>query len=445
MRRIIILVSTILALGLALLYKYMILDPPPLDLTLKRGYGDVFQNIQFNNGYDGKTNLQEHYSNLLLLEKFNEDITKDYSPSNALMDSIQLGRAQLYYWLWESYSASALLASKLSLDLYQGPPKSVTNPKLPLHDVENLTVKAARIVNNALVELSVHLERNNNSMELAKFMANQSTISNCDSLVFSPPQATIQDDNNAFVVDPYVFGFYSSCFQSKAILAYKEILEGNSQSGTEYYKANLQYLILLGNDLDEKSPLNAIVNNEFILTLSDSMKQGLYSNLIFDITSLLLQKKILNYENARNIVEQSKFPYAELLLTLMSGNTIAESDTLEKGIQLPTWLEIVALDDPVLAPKLVENIAKYYDVRKEYSKGSILINNFWFADASIFPPKVWWFDNYPKFMLLSYAFGRLDGGRLPLWVDNLYQISNGDKLLGELMELAKYYNMVAFY
>jgi hypothetical protein len=445
MRRIIIIVSTILALGLALLYKYMILDPPPLELTVKRVHGDIFQNIQFNNGYDEKTNLQEHYSNLILLEKFNEEITRDHSSSNALIDSIQLGRAQLYYWLWESYSAAALLASKLSLDLYQGPPSSVTNPKLPLHDVENLSANASRIVNNTLPELSVYLERNSNSMELAKFMAIQSKISDCDSLVSLPPKATIQNDDNAFVIDPYVFGFYSNCFHSKAILGYKEILEGNSQSGEEYYKANLQYLILLGNSPDEISLLNTIVNNEIVSALSDSMKQGLYSNLIFDVTSLLLQKKILNYENARNIIEQSKFPYAELLLTLMLNNAIAESDTSDKVIQLPTWLEIVVLEDPLLAPKLVENMAKYYDAQKEYSKGSILINNFWFADASNFPPRVWWFDNYPKFMLLSYAFGRLDGGRLPLWVDNLYQISDGDKLLGELMELAKYYNMVAFY
>jgi len=419
----------------------MILDPPTPEFTITREYGDVFQNIQFNNGYDGHRNLQEHYSNLLQLEKFNEDITTVSSPNTALLDSVQMGRAEIYYWLWESYSAAALLASKLSLDLYQAPPNSVTNPKLPLHDVENLNKNASLILNNTLLDLSKHLERNNNSKELANFMAIQSKGLDCEPQIFSSPQAIVQNDNHAFMVDPYVFGLYASCFYPKAIVAYQEIFAGNNQSGSDFFRAKLRYIMLLGNDPDNADILNAFVNNHFTSALPDSMAQGLYSDLIFDVTSLLLQKKIISSQDALSIIEQSRFPHAELLLSLMSSNT----PTLVRGIELPSWKEIAALDDAVLAPKLVENIAKYYDARKEYSKGSLLINNFWFTDASNFPPKVWWFDNYPKFMLLSYAYGRLDGGRLPLWVDNLHQISNGDKSLGELMELAKYYNMVAFY
>jgi hypothetical protein len=440
MRRLIILISLILAIGLAFMYKYMVLDPPPPDFTLTREYGDVFQNIQFNNGYNGQSNLQEHYPNLLHLEKYYEDITTESSPSKALVDSLQMGRAEIYYWLWESYSAAALLASKLSLDLYLAPPSSVTNPKLPLHDVANLNQNASLILNNTLLNLSKHLELNNNSNELARFMAIQSKSLDCESLIFAPPQAIVQNDNHAFMVDPYVFGSYASCFYREAIVEYQEIFAGNNEPGSDFYRAKLRFLILLGNDPQYTDRLNAIANNNFSSTLPDSMAQGLYSDLIFDVTSLLLQKKMLSSQDAHSILRQSRFPYADLLLSLMSSNTLA----LGSDLQLPSWMEIVALDDPVLAPKLVENIAKYYDKQEEYSKGSLLINNFWFADASNFPPRIWWFDNYPKFMLLSYAYGRLDGGRLPLWVDNLHQISSGDKSLGELKELAKYYNVVAF-
>ena len=445
MRRVIILISLILAIGVALFYKYMIMVTPPVFVTADRGYGDVFQNIQFNNGYTGQPNLQEHYSNLQKLEMFNKNITRERLNEIGVSDSIQLGKAQLYYWLWETYSAAALLATKLSIDLYLGPPISVTNPKLPLHDVENLSTIASKIVNKALIKLSNKLDMENNSGELIKFMASQSNISECDSTVFSPPEATIQDDSNAFVVDPYVFGVYANCFRTKAMLAYKEILEGNNRTGSEYYKAYLQYLMLLGSDYGGTSLLTDNVNDKFILSLADSIQLGLYSDLLFDVTSLLLDKKILSFEKAHSIIKHSEFPYAELLLSLLSVNTFSESVIDVKAAQFPNWSEIVSLTDPILAPKLVENLAKYYDAQKEYSESSLLINNFWFADASNYPPKVWWFDNYPEFLIFSYAFGRLDGGRLPLWIDNLYRISRGDKLLGELMELAKYYNMVAFY
>ena len=212
-----------MAIGVALFYKYMILDTPPVVVTADRGYGDVFQKIQFNNGYTGQPNLQEHYSNLQKLEMFNKNITRERLSEIGVSDSIQLGKAQLYYWLWETYSAAALLAAKLSIDLYLGPPISVTNPKLPLHDVDNLSTTASKIVNKALIKLSHKLDMEINSGELIKFMTSQSNISECDSTVFSTPEATIQDDSNAFVVDPYVFGVYANCFRTKAMLAYNEI------------------------------------------------------------------------------------------------------------------------------------------------------------------------------------------------------------------------------
>lgn len=442
MNRKITIISICFALSLALTYKYFIRSSAEIQTNKIRQHVDVYNIIEFNNGLYGETNYQLHFSNLVSLEKYEMEVGSENTDNEAFIDSIQYSLAQLYYWLWESYSSAALLSSKLSIDLYISPPASVTNPKLPLRDTKKLNNHASHIVHSVLPELSNQLKTDNSSTHFSQFGAKLSDA-DCNSILDLQHDAVVQNDDNAFVIDPSIFGVNSSCYYHKAISLFQELINNKRLPKEQYLKIQLQYVVLMDIYPENSKDMNKYADQQLIEELQDSKNYELYSDQIFEVISILVKRGLVSASEALMIVNHSDFPYAELLLALMTADTQSSVKFLEDS-QIPAWDEIISLDDPILAPKLVIKIAEYLDKKGEFMEGAILLNEFWFGDANSFPPTTWWFDNYPKFLLLSYSFGRLDGGRLPLWVENLHQISQDDELLRDLMELAKFYNLVAF-
>jgi len=414
------------------------------NLQSKTSHIDPFVQIEFNNGYYGESNYQRHMENWLLVEKSIDDLVGRNITSSNYLDSLKIARFMLECYISDTYMQAFNLASKLSTDLYIAPPSTTTNPQLPLRFSTDFTTHSRKVVSEVIPMIAKNTQMGmplrQMVVQLSEGVFSKDKCSNVDQIT---TDAIAQDDSSAFVLDPLVYAELSQCFQMQAVNHYQNDLSGQIKESVETFASQLKYVGLLGDEIKHTSTLRVFADSHFIASLMDSSRNLLYMEDIANSIAVLVFRDILPLGEGRKILANTNFPFSALLLDLIISEVSGQLESME-SYNIPSLGEVAEIDNPILAPMLVIRLASYLEKTGHPIEASSFINSFWFHDANTFPPKTWWFNNYPKFLIESYALGRLDGGQLPLWVSAYYSISGSDKGLAAILELGKYYNMIVF-
>ncbi len=449
MNRRTIILSLLVAIAIVVAYKY-VLSPRTgqnidehLSIEVPDNHLDPFLLIQFDNGYAGSLNYQHHAENIKQINLAIQMMLAIEIEDKKYLDSLYMAKFMLQFYISESYSQSFKLCTRFLEDLYIAPPPTTTNPKLPLRFTKNFLPTAHKIVLESLPFISGCFHQRMPLHQVLELVIPEITQKGCGSEGNQGKRAIIQDDNQAFVLDPVVFASLSRCYSIGALNTYLEHVEGQSPQTQQYFASSLKFCQLLASEKLFKHELLSLADHHFIQALHDSSSNLLFIEDIVNTVADLVYLQIIDQDEGQVILGNADFPYSDILLDLL----ISERSGKDKGLdlqELPSIEELINLQDPVLTPMLVMSLAANYERNGFQEEASIIINSFWFDDANTFPVKTWWFNNYPKFLIASYAMGRLDGGQLPLWVSSYFSIANGDEGLMEVLELAKYYNMVVF-
>ena len=103
-----------------------------------------------------------------------------------------------------------------------------------------------------------------------------------------------------------------------------------------------------------------------------------------------------------------------------------------------TNLEI--FEYPDFSGRFIDKVCNYYYKNGEYEKPMVEITRFWYDDMKNHPMENLCFDNYPAFLLRSYLFGRWDGARLPLFLQDYRNVIGSDPVLKNGFKFLQRYN-----
>ena len=392
----------------------------------------------FSNGYYIKENVQRHYDNLLVVEKIiRSDPENNISPAS--LDTLYALQGLLHYYLWETYQASYLLCKNIETDLYKAPPKGVNNPNLPLMFIDGLSNQAHDFIESNFLS---------NPVQGETLSSDYTKVQKCMDTVRSQAKEEvffIQNDEGGMVADPNYLA-RKSCFHKKeSIDMFEDYLATDGRLHDVYHKK------LLLSNLYENTP--ELVNSDRSIklaeslssTFTDSIANDSFSAMIFRLVGLYIQNGKLNQRQAEEIILNANYTrkneLLELLLASQGSSKWNISDDIEPNL---TTDDFLAYPHPTLTPLHLLTYAIYISQLGYPIKASELVNEFWHYETNSRPSRTWWFDNYPKFLIESYAIGRLDGARLPMWLEVYFEITGNDPTLNSQLELLKYYNVCRF-
>ena len=176
--------------------------------------------------------------------------------------------------------------------------------------------------------------------------------------------------------------------------------------------AQLLKLQLLGNNAEEAEKL---VNDFSLLSmLQDSLSAEVYNLELVatDLIPLLEYRRIIGQDEAAELIQNIESPYIfEIIQLKRRLFELPDNQLLTRNHQIDL------MDDPpiVLSPELV--LAKTAVLHHEgmVEEAENLINIFWFITSMESPPRDWWFDNFPAYLLKAFKYAFWDGGRIHLW------------------------------
>jgi len=406
--------------------------------------------VEFNNGSNNNQNLQLHWDSLQRLN------------GTSFSDSALLSyyRGYLHFSLWQLYLSVEKLAHSMHHDLYVGLENGVRNPNFPL-------IPRIRPNQSALKLFSFERQYNQimnrdfiyHPHNRVSFLGSGSGVTDEEELqelvgkVLDNPTATITEygvldkSDDVFMINPYLFSALSYYHAYKAIDYLGNFVSLTTKYSVILLKARLKLVLVYGALRDNESIKLVIANwDGWVSTLTDSVSQYQYEADIVEVLPFFVSCGALRSKDVVKILSNSSFPHIRILYELISDSWgfAAISFSIDQLRDYST-LDYTSYDDPILTPLFVLHLAEYLYEKREYQLASNLIGGFWYKDASAHPPELWWFENYPDFMVRSYLVGKEDGAKLPFWVDDFHRIVGNDPTLLLEQELAKFYNNVAFY
>ena len=406
--------------------------------------------ISFDNGSVNKQNLQLHWDSLQRLNG------ASFSDSTLL----SYYRGYLHFSLWQLYQSVEKLTHSLHHDLYVGPENGVRNPNLPLTPRIRPDQSALKLFslekqyNQIMQRDSIYHPHNRiNLLGSGNGITDEEKLQELVSNALDDQASNITNfgvldkSDDVFMINPYLFSALSYYHADKSIDYLGNFVSLTTKSPTRLLKARLKLVLVYGAIKDNESIKSVIANwDDWLSTLTDSVSQYQYEADILEVLPFLLSCGVLRSEDVEKIFSNSSFPHIRLLFELISDSWGFAANSLSvDNMKDYTTIDYTSYDDPILTPLFVLYLAEYLYEKKEYQLASDLIGGFWYEDNSAHPPELWWFDNYPDFLVRSYLVGRRDGSKLPFWVDDFHRIVGNDPTLLLEQELAKFYNNVAFY
>jgi hypothetical protein len=398
----------------------------------------IHERCNFSNGYFLEENVQHHIDNLADIENIINSELANNIPS-ASLDSLHALNALLHYYLWETYQASYSLCYNIETDLYAAPPIGVNNPNLPLMFTKGLSTTAIKFIeSNFSVE---HFQDRTRSGDLP-------LLPDCSKNVSSGTPHDmyfVQNDSGGIVFDLQTM-LHESCFHKfRAVTLLEDYLSEGGRLHDIYQKKLLLSYLYENTDNLKKSARSNTLAVVLSNTFRDSIGNDSYSALIFELVGKYIQNEKMNKEEAIGIIQNSNYLLKNKLFELLVVMHEKDPNTFGEFEDNLIYKDFLKNPHPTLTPLHVLKYAIHQAQSGNHLKASELINEFWYSNANNHPATTWWFDNYPKYLLESYTMGRLDGSRLPMWLDDYFEIIGDDSTLSAQSELLKYYNVCVFY
>ena len=253
-------------------------------------------------------------------------------------------------------------------------------------------------------------------------------------------QGILFQDSTGFLLNPDVFLQAAECMRARFERSALEYFDLHPVTNSQKYALKIKRLVVWG----ATKHIMPQEYEEILPTLPDSMNILSIATDIYRLIPVLAQNRLLDSTLFKSILVHSDFEYTSYFLNLLVPGDILSGKILKGKFVEPNLQTLSELSNPVLPPLMLLTDARYKYRHGEQIAASDEVNLFWYHSGTNYPPQYWWFDNYPAYLIRCYTIGHLDGGRLPLWLNDLHEVIDGDPLLYELLELAKYYNLNLF-
>ena len=322
---------------------------------------------------------------------------------------------QALFFLSETYSELAKLISSAHVDLYDQPVYDKAHPVFPISQL---------LPNSKTVDKIMEFEKMV-AENASKSLFQLGSVIEVDLLKSSDAKDILEVDDYYFANTKNILNHAKWARSTSTEKLFQKLLNEKLPSPDAYRS----WLLLIR--ISDETPVNLEslpLHQSYVKGLADSLLSD-YSPLgmMFDAMPMILRSKWLTKDNVVNTLNTYETGYGETiapLLTILGENeseieALLETDLSEHGIY----------EDIMLSSRFVDHLCKYYYDKGEYGKAMTEITHFWYDDMSNHPMEWMCFDNYPTFLIRSYLYGRWDGARLPLFLQDYRNVMGTDPIL----------------
>ena len=341
-------------------------------------------------------------------------------------DGIGSSNGEALFFLSETYQTLARLVSSLHVDLYDGPIYDKAHPVFPISQLlPNSKIAEKMMKFEKLVALS-------GDGDLYKLGSDMET----DPLKSSTAKSITE-------VDDYYFA------DTRNILRHAKWARSESRNRLFHYLSNQtnpspdayrSWLLLIR--LKDQASLNLeslTLHKVYVKGIMDSLSSE-YSplGLMFDAMPVFLKNGWLNKDDIVSALNAYDKEFAQDMYPLMT--MLTEDDVGVEKLLSKDLSTLKISEYPDFSGRFIDHVCNYYYKKGEYEKAMIEITRFWYDDMKNHPMENLCFDNYPTFLLRSYLFGRWDGARLPLFLQDYRNVIGTDPVLKTGFEFFQRYN-----
>ena len=332
---------------------------------------------------------------------------------------------QVLFHLSETYDALARLVSAMHLDLYDDPVYDKAHPVFP---ISQLFSKNKNVDKMMKFEQSVTLNGNE-----AHKLGNDIDGNPIKS---SRIKNIIEVDDYYFADTKNILG-YAKWARSESRQKLFQYLINQSEPNPDAYRSWLLLIRMDNTSLFELERLD--LHATYINGIKDSLlSETSPLGLMFDAMPEMLKNDWLNIDDVVKTLNDYDQEFAEdmvPLITMLTGDEKKIENLLRADLA-----NLKIFEYPDFSGRFIDQVCNYYYKTGEYEKAMVEITRFWYDDMKNHPMENLCFDNYPAFLLRSYLFGRWDGARLPLFLQDYRNVVGSDPVLKNGFEFLQRYN-----